>query len=80
LKVTKAVIDDSSFGAAMLAGVGTEVFSGFEEAVDQCVKLKEIIEPNMANHEKYERLFALYKEIHDGLAPVYRGIADEIEK
>jgi xylulokinase len=79
LKVAKAVIDDSSFGAAMLAGVGTGVFSGFEEASDHCVSLKQVIEPNFANHEKYERLFALYQEIHDGLAPVYPKIAAEVE-
>lgn len=80
LKVAKAVVDDSSFGAAMLAGVGTGVFASFEEAADQCVKLKEVIEPNMTNHQKYEKLFALYKEIHDGLAPVYRKVAAEVEK
>lgn len=80
LKVAKAEIDDSSFGSAMLAGIATGVFSGFEEAVDQCVKLKEVVEPNMDNHQKYERLFVLYKEIHDSMASVYHKIAEEISK
>jgi xylulokinase len=79
LEVSKSVIDDSSFGAAMLAGVAVGVFSGFEKAVEQCVELQEIVKPNFDNHQRYEKLFAIYKDIHNGLAPVYRKL-EEIEQ
>jgi xylulokinase len=75
LEVTKAEIDDSSFGAAMLAGVGIAEFSSFEKTADQCIKIQKVIKPDFDNHRKYEKLFALYKEIHDGLAPVYQKLA-----
>lgn len=76
LEVSKAAIDDSSFGAALLAGVSTAVFSDFEEAVNRCVRIEETVKPDPANHGKYEKLFALYKEIHDNLADTYRRLFD----
>ena len=80
LQVAKAEVDDSSFGAAMLAGVGIGTFSNFEKTADQCIKLEKVIKPNYDNHKKYEKLFLLYKEIHDGLAPVYQKLATTLEK
>jgi xylulokinase len=74
LEVSKAAVDDSSFGAALLAGVSTSVFSDFEEAVNRSVRIEETVKPNPANHDKYEKLFALYKEIHDDLADTYRRL------
>lgn len=74
LEVGKAAVDDSSFGAALLAGVSTGVFSDFEEAVNRSIRIEETFEPNPANHDKYERLFALYKEIHGNLADTYRKL------
>lgn len=71
IQVTKMAIDDSSFGSALMAGVGIGVFSDLREAVTKCTEVQEVIEPNMTNHEKYEELFALYKEIHDGLEKIF---------
>lgn len=79
LQISKSVTDDSSFGAAMLAGVAIGVFSSFETAADKCIELQDVVTPNYDNHQKYEKFFTLYKEIHDGLAPVYRKL-EEIEK
>jgi len=74
LEVKKAFIDDSSFGAALLAGVGAGVFKNFEEATKLCIRKTEIIKPNTINHEKYEKLFVLYQEIHNNLARTYQKI------
>ena len=76
LEVSKAVVDDSSFGAALLAGVSTSVFSDFEEAVNRSVRIEETVKPNLENHNKYEKLFALYKEIHNNLAGTYRRLSE----
>jgi len=63
---------DSSLGSAMLAGIAVGVFQNAEDAVNKCVKEKDIVYPNPQNTEKYRCVFAKYKKIHDVLAPVYR--------
>ena len=59
---------DASFGACMLAGIGTGVFNGFEDAVKICVKSDKYIQYNHENHKLYAELFAKYqamKRIYD---------------
>ncbi len=63
--------NDSSFGSAMLAGVATGVFEGFEHAINKCTKTVSTTKPNKENSKEYQEIFELYKEIHDALAPVY---------
>lgn len=62
---------DSSFGSAMLAGIAVGVFSDAKDAVQKCVKPLDIIKPDLSNTEKYKKVFAEYKKIHDALAPIY---------
>ncbi len=62
---------DSSFGAAMLAGVATGVFEGFAEAVSLCSKTVSITEPDPEKTSRYEKIFSDYKKVHDALAPIY---------
>lgn len=62
---------DSSLGSAMLAGVAAGIFADPIEAVEKCVKLKDTVEPNRENTEKYAELFLKYKKVHDALAPIY---------
>jgi len=63
---------DSSLGSAMLAGISVGAFRDVEDAVEKCVKQKVIVYPNPENTRKYGEIFAVYKNIHDALAPVYR--------
>lgn len=69
LKTTES--SDSSLGSAMLAGIAAGVFADPNDAVNKCVKEKSITYPNPENTEKYRKLFATYKKIHDALAPIY---------
>lgn len=69
LKTTES--SDSSFGSAMLAGIAVGVFKDAVDAANKCVKVNNIVEPNMENHAKYEQLFKTYKQVHDALAPIY---------
>ncbi|MHB8770033.1 MAG: xylulokinase [Syntrophales bacterium] len=65
---------DSSFGAALVAGVGIGLFPDVRTAVEKCVRFEETITPDRENQERYSRYFALYQEIHDALAPVEERI------
>ena len=46
------------------------IFSDKNLAV--CIKPVRTVQPDLENTAKYETLFAVYKKIHDALAPVYR--------
>lgn len=62
---------DASFGAALLAGVGSGVFANSQEAVERCLHIDRILMPDPDRAEKYKELFKVYREIHHALAPVY---------
>ena len=76
ITIAKAEVDDSSFGAAMLAAVATGVFQDPVEAADRCVKIRETSRPDMARHREYLKHFALYKKIQAALAPIYHELAE----
>ena len=62
---------DASFGAALLAGVGTGVFRDAKDAVARCLRIDRRLEPDPATAATYADLFARYRAIHDALAPIY---------
>lgn len=70
LKTTES--SDSSLGSAMLAGIALGIFADAKDAVEKCIKVKSITEPNLENSAKYAELFEEYKRIHDALAPIYQ--------
>lgn len=65
---------DASFGAALVAGVGVGVFSGATDAVRQCVRVGDVVEPRAEGVEIYAQRFPVYRTIHDQLAPVYAAM------
>ena len=69
--ILKYANDDSSYGSALLAGVGAGIFSSHEQAVEKGLHLKERVEPDAETAAKYQEVFQRYREIHDALTPVY---------
>lgn len=69
LKTTES--SASSLGSAMLAGLAMGVFESPKDAVEKCVKPRDVVVPNPENTEKYRKVFEEYKRIHDALAPIY---------
>jgi xylulokinase len=71
--------DDSSFGGALLAGVGVGVFDSEIAAVKNAVKIEKELVPNEADHLRYNRLFELYgKAVHnlrDFYAELYKQVS-----
>lgn len=51
-------------GAGMLAGIGTGVYASVEEAVDACVSIERVFEPDGRRHEIYQERMALYRELY----------------
>ncbi|OFX35237.1 MAG: xylulokinase [Bacteroidetes bacterium GWA2_42_15] len=73
-RVSKPLVTDASFGSALLAGVGTGVFTDAMDAVQKCVKTEKEVTPDAENHQKYNELFRYYREIHDKMEGIYHDI------
>lgn len=54
---------NASMGAAMLAGIGIEVFNGLDDAIKTCVKINRYVKYNRENHKVYSELFDRYREM-----------------
>lgn len=57
----------TALGAAILAGVGTGIYRGFEEAVNEVVNIQRTHEPDLANHKVYKGYYELYLELYENL-------------
>jgi xylulokinase len=58
---------DASLGAAMLAGLGTQIFASPEDAITQCVAREKEVYCDRENSKKYDVLYELYQRVHDNL-------------
>ena len=62
--------EGSAFGAALLAGVRTGVFSDAHDAVARCVRISERIEPDSSWVEQYARGYARYRALYPALRDI----------
>ncbi len=63
-------------GAALLAGVGTGVFSDLREASDTILTVTSTVDPNTEWAEVYQELYPVYKGLYKALKPSYDALAD----
>ncbi|MBP5350140.1 MAG: xylulokinase [Clostridia bacterium] len=73
IRLTVKQYSDSSFGTAMLAGVGAGIFSSFDAAVRLCNREISETVPDPAKHELYGTYFQRYRAIVSALSPIYDG-------
>jgi len=57
----------SPFGCAVLAGMGVGIYPDVRKSLLEMVQLTRCFEPNPANHEKYTRLYQVYRDIYEHL-------------
>ena len=70
LTIERTEAADASFGAALLAGIGTGMFTSPEDAVAACVRLADTTVPNPESHAFYSKLFHIYKDAQAHLADI----------
>ena len=73
---TMASAESASLGAAILGGCAAGVYSSVLEGCKICVKSNAEKAPNAENHEKYMRLYSLYKELYPTLRESFIKLAD----
>lgn len=56
-------VDDSSFGTALVGGLGVGIFSSVDDAVRKCVRYEDTIQPDPERHELYAGLFDVYERV-----------------
>ena len=75
LPIVQPLVTDASFGAALVAGIGTGVFADAQTAVRACVREGPLVEPRAPHTRHYEDLFGLYRESAAGLRAVHHALS-----
>lgn len=66
-------------GSVINAAVALNIFESFDEAVAKMIKIERTYIPNMENHEKYEKLYEVYKDIYYAQWNVWDKLNDVIK-
>lgn len=74
--VTINVDEGPALGVALLAGVGTGVYSSIEEACRATIQVKESTEVSNVNHAAYDRFHKVYQSLYSHLKDDFASIAD----
>lgn len=73
---TMEVDEGSSFGAAILASVGTRAYPTVRDAVRATVRTRDEVRHNPANSALYEEYYRLYAALYPALKEHYRRLAE----
>lgn len=66
-------------GCAILAAVGAGIYDSIEEAADQMVRIKKIVEPDMSRHEEYQFYVDQYITTYERLKDESKRIVQRLE-
>jgi xylulokinase len=73
---TLAAEEGPAYGAALLAGVGAGLFADVGDAVERCVQISGVTQPDPAAQERYEQLYAVYRQLYPALRASMHQLAD----
>ncbi|MDD3197917.1 MAG: FGGY-family carbohydrate kinase, partial [Eubacteriales bacterium] len=66
----------TTWGAAMVAGVGAGVYKSYEQAVDMTVSIQRRHQPDMDKHDAYEPYYEIYESLYPSLKDAMHKLAD----
>lgn len=66
-KIEVPEYNNASVGAAILGGIGSEIFKSAEKAVERCIRIKEREKPDPEKQKKYKKVYRKYLESLDKL-------------
>lgn len=72
--LTKPVVQSAAYGAAMLAGIATDVFTGWFDAQSACALSSEDLQPAEAMRQLYDNAFGAYQALTQVLRPHARNL------
>ena len=68
-KLSKPVVQSAAYGAAILAGIATGLFDGWEDALKARPLRTKVLRPDAASRQLYEDNFAAYRAVTRALQP-----------
>ena len=74
--VTVGTTEGAAYGAALLAGVGADVWSSVEAACADVVEVKDPVRPDPDVHEQYEATYQAYRALYPALQTSFRTLAE----
>jgi xylulokinase len=69
--VTVTSSEGAAYGAALLAGVGTDVWPSVEAACEATIRIRERDDPEAGWQASYEALYPRYRELYPALSPTF---------
>jgi len=76
--ITLSNFEGGIMGTAILAAVGSGYYKDIQTAVERMIRIKNTYEPNVKTMERYNRFYAIFKELHDGLQPYFTRLAKTV--
>lgn len=73
---TLATSEGASLGVAILAGVGTGIYSNVPDACDNIIKAKKTQEPIIENVSEYAKYYEIYRSLYPALKKSYKDLAN----
>jgi len=73
--VTVDVTDSTAFGAALLAGVGTEVYANVPEACRATVKVVDEVQPDAQRQATYDAYYRVYHSLYAPLRQAFKEVS-----
>jgi len=67
--------ESPSYGSAILASVGTGIYTSLVEACSVLVKGNQSLRPDAARHEEYMKYYGIYQNLYKDLAAEYKNLA-----
>jgi xylulokinase len=64
-----SIEEGSAYGAALLGGVAGGVFRDVHEAIDTCVRVRDVVEPDPAWKEAYADGYPRFRDLYPSLRP-----------
>ena len=74
IKIPNYLEEATSMGAAILAGIGSGLFSDFS-VVDRFIRIEKVIQPIPEHVEKYKNLMGAFDRAYDHLKAVYTDLS-----
>ena len=71
------VKEATSLGAALSVAVGVGIYDSLEEAAGQAAKIERTVEPDLENHEIYQKYYGRWQKVH---AYCMKMVEDELLK
>ncbi len=78
--VTINIAEGPAFGAAILAGVGAEVYDSIQEATSQIVKVTSKTQPIKDNVKVYEEYYQIYRSLYPALKPEFDNVSETVAR